>query len=81
MKTNIRRIVDKNDVYKQIIITTEKDEVVFDAKLYVDLFKFQAEIDENELIKKIVEIPDLLKVTITPSEKYYEQKTKIQSLG
>ena len=69
MKTNIRRIVDKNDVYKQIIITTEKDEVVFDAKLYVDLFKFQAEIDENELIKKIIEIPDLLKVTITPSEK------------
>lgn len=61
MKTDIKRIVDGNDVYKLVTIATDNGDTVFEAKLYCDSSKFKAPINEKELMDKILEIPNLLK--------------------
>jgi len=62
MKTDIKRVVETNDVYKLITITTDNGDVVFEAKLCCDSSKFKASINEEELFDKILEIPNLLKL-------------------
>lgn len=61
MKTDIKRIVDDNDVYKLITISTDNGDVIFEAKLYCDSSRFKAPINEEELMDRILEIPKLFK--------------------
>jgi hypothetical protein len=61
MTTDIKRIVDNNDVYKLVTITTDNGDTIFEAKLYCDSSKFKAPVNEEELMNKILEIPNLFK--------------------
>jgi hypothetical protein len=61
MKTDIKRIIEGNDVYKLITIATDNGDVIFEAKLYCDSSKFKTPVNENELMEKILEIPKLFK--------------------
>ena len=62
MKTDIKRAVNtKGDVFKLITIITDKDELLFEAKLYTDTARFQCKIDEKELLEQIESIPNLIK--------------------
>jgi hypothetical protein len=63
MKTEIRRVVDMNThkVFKLIEITTDNNEAVFHGKLYTDSKRYKEPIDEEELLKEIESIPNLLK--------------------
>jgi hypothetical protein len=61
MITDIKRIVDGNDVYKLVTISTDNGDILFEAKSYCDSFKFKTPVNEKELIDKILEIPKLFK--------------------
>lgn len=63
MKTEINRVVDMNTqkVFKLITIKTDLNETVFEGKLYSDSIVFKEIIDEEELLKEIENIPNLLK--------------------
>jgi hypothetical protein len=64
MKTEINRVVDMNaqKVFKSITIKTDLNETVFEGKLYSDSVVFKKSVvDEEELLKEIENIPNLLK--------------------
>lgn len=61
MTTDIKRIVDGNDVYKLATVSTDSGDILFQAKLYCDSSKFKAPINDKELMDKILEIPTLFK--------------------
>lgn len=61
MKTDFKRIVDGNDVYKLATVSTDNGDILFEAKLYCDSSKFKSPVNEKELMNKILEIPTLFK--------------------
>jgi len=63
MKTEINRVVDLNTqkVFKLITIKTDLGEKIFEGKLYTDSGMFKDTINEEELLKEIESIPNLLK--------------------
>ena len=63
MKTEIKRVVDMNTqkVFKLITIHTDDNEIVFEGKLYIDSGMFKGIIDEEEFMKEIESIPNLLR--------------------
>ncbi len=49
-------------VFKLITIDTDSNETVFEGKLYIDSEMFKGVFNEEELIKEIESIPNLLKL-------------------
>jgi hypothetical protein len=66
MKTKIKN--DAGNTYKQITIIDKNGKIDFDAKIYENSFKFLMEIEDNKIVKKVVETP-YMRTTFTPSKK------------